>query len=187
MPKLPFHEWLIITLFIIVLLLLGIITLFWNNQKLPQISKIHELDIQTIQVCVRGAVKKPGTYELKKGSLLGGLLELAELTSEAELSKMQMNAKLRDGQKVTVPTQKWITVFVEGSGVQSAQLKLKSGTLLNELPDLITFLPEADVGKLQRKRRLKDNEIIRIELKKEKPLKKNIAKKMQRMQEMQGT
>ncbi len=178
MSKLPFHEWLIICLFIIILLMLGFITLVWKNDKMPQVAATHELSAQIIQVSVKGKVNKPGTYDFKKGALLKDLLELAQPLPEADLSRMKLDAKLRDGQQVAVPAQNWITVFVEGAGVQPQQLRVKLGTLLNELPELVTFLPEADTGKLQRKRRLKDQEVINVSLKKpNSPKKKGATKK----------
>jgi DNA uptake protein ComE-like DNA-binding protein len=166
MPKLPFHEWIIISLFIALLLMIAAITLFRKNDKMPQIASKHELSAQIVQVSVRGAVNKPGTYEFKKGAILKELLEQAQTLVEADLSRIKTEAKLRDGQIVKVPVQKWITVYVQGAGVEARQLRVKFGTLLNELPPLLTFEPNADKEKLQRKRRLKDQEVITVALKK---------------------
>lgn len=175
MSRLPFHEWLIICLFVIILLILAFITLVRKTDRLPQVSSTHELSLQTIEVSIKGAVNKPGSYEFKKGALLKDLLELAEALPEADLNRVKTEAKLRNGQQVIIPAQRWITVYVQGAVEQPQALKIKLGTPINQIPSLLTLLPEADIRKLKAKRRLKDQEVIEIPLKK-KPQKKQKIK-----------
>lgn len=152
--------------------MLSFVTLVWKKDKLPPISSTHTVNVQLIQVSIKGAVHKPGSYELKKGTRLKELLELAQAHSEADLQSMNLEARLRNNQVVKVIAQNWITVHVEGAVAEPKELRLKLGTTLIELSEQIVLLPEADSEKLQRKRRLKDQETIVIPVKKIKASKK---------------
>lgn len=166
MSKLPFHEWLIICLLIATLLMLSFIIFFWRKDVSPPIAATYELNSEIISVTISGAVKKPGPYDLKKGTLLKELLERAQPLPEANLERLKMNSKLRDGQVVKIAGQKWITIHLEGAVEQQGPMQVKLGTQLQDLPELVTFAPEADLSKLQKKRRLKDEEVIIVPVKK---------------------
>ncbi|WP_068467006.1 SLBB domain-containing protein [Candidatus Protochlamydia phocaeensis] len=161
-PHLPFHEWLIICLLIMALILLSFLTLIKNKAELPPVHSVHELSSQTIQVSVKGAVARPGEYELKKGAKLKELLELCAPLSDADLSQLKPTGKLRDGQSIHIPLQEWLTIYVEGAVNQNMILQVKKGTQLKDLVDKIDFSPDADKEKMKKARRLKDQETINV-------------------------
>lgn len=167
MQKLPFHEWLIISLLVAVLLMLTFITLLWKRQELPPTATSHEIANEFVQVTISGAVQKPGSYEFKKGVMLKELLALAQPLPEANLDGLRVNSRLRDGQVVKIQIQKWITVHLEGAVEQPGPFKIKQGAFLQDLTDLVAFASNADTDKLQKKRRLKDQEVIVVPVKRE--------------------
>lgn len=160
MKNLPAHEWLIIVLLIVTLLMLTFITFIWNKSELPPTTVSHALSNELVQVTIQGAVKKPGIYEFPKGANLKQLVATAEPLPEANLERLKMNSKLRDGQLVKIPLQRWINIKLEGAVAHPGTIKVKQGTLLEDLVDFVQFQPDADLDKLQKKRRLRDEEVI---------------------------
>ena len=78
-------------------LLLSIIFFSGKIQKEP----LHREE--TIKVEIRGCVKKPGIYEMKLGSDIGDLLEIAELSDIADVSTLSLNTKLYNDQLIVIP------------------------------------------------------------------------------------
>ncbi len=176
--KLPAHEWLIIVLIIAILLILSAIAYLGEERFLPSTGVSHDLVSQEIEVIIAGAVTKPGTYVLRKDALLKDLLELCKPLPEADLRRLNLEGKLRHGQKVRIITKPLITIFVGGAVEKPGALQVLKGTKLEDLLKHIQFTPEADLKKMQRKRRLKDQEVIHVPIKEElKSQKRNQRKK----------
>lgn len=173
--RLPTHEWLIIGLLVSSLLILALVAWTGKKDRLPLVLAPQEISLQDIQVTVQGAVARPGSYELKRGNKLKDLWERCEPLPDADLSQFKPNSLLRDGQVVKVPLKEYVTVFIEGAVAQPKSLKILKGTQMKELLSLLEFLPEADKAKLNKTRRLKDQEIIHIPVKK--PRKPRISKR----------
>lgn len=174
--RLALHEWFIVSLLIISLILLICITRV-SKEVPPSLSnERHELVSTLIEIEVEGAIEKCGTYFLKKGSRLKHLFQECIPLPEADLSKFKYNKKLRDGEIIRVPYQKWISIYLEGAVVQKGILKVKQGTKISDLETFIECLPNADLKVFRKKRLLKDGEIFTIPFKKEviKNKKKNI-------------
>lgn len=57
-----------------------------------------------IMVDVKGAVKRPGPYSFKLGQRIKDAVVRAELTQAADVTQMNLAARLIDGQEVIVPT-----------------------------------------------------------------------------------
>lgn len=167
-PRLPVHEWLIVSLLIISLLLLSFVTLFWKKDSPPVTQEQIELTNERIEVTVQGAVERPGMYELNKGCRLKELWKLCFPFSEADLRRFKPNSLLRDGQTIKVPLKEYIIVHLTGAVASTGPLRVLKGTALKELKHLSEFLPEADLEKLDKSRRLKDQETIHIPYKKKK-------------------
>ena len=166
--KLPPHEWVIIALLIVTVCLLSVVTFFHKKEQFPSVGPIVELSTETIQVTVKGEVVHSGVHEVKRGMRLKELLAMAVTTPEADLSRLKLNSKLREGQVVKVPAQVWITIYLEGAVKEAGPLKLRKGTKVEELLEQITLLPEGDPSKLKKKRLLKDQEVIVVPIKKKK-------------------
>ena len=72
-----------------------------------------------------GAVKKPGIYQIKKGLRLFEAIELAGgFSSEADLSKVNLIQKCKDGQRINVP-------------VLKSKVKTKKKRSVKEITDVI--------------------------------------------------
>jgi protein involved in polysaccharide export with SLBB domain len=175
---LPVHEWLIICLLIAFIAVLTLTT-YLNRKNLPLPTESpHYLISPEVQIKIEGAVEKPGFYTVLKGTTVRQVLEQAVLLPEADQSRLSLEKKVRDGQRLRVPLQEMITVFIEGAVESSIVLKVPKGTRLQDLIEKIRFLPEADQQKLQKKRRLKDREVIDVPVKNSKKPRKTSRKKI---------
>lgn len=164
--SLPIHEWLIVVLLLGILTLLIIITWTHREPSFPQTTTPHFMTPQEIEVIVEGKVEKPGTYRLKKGTKLEELLTLCGPLPEADLDRLKLTKILKDGQKVKIVPKEEITVFIKGAVKQEISVTVPSGTTLEQLLGKIECLPNADIKKLQKKRKLKDQEIVHVPTKK---------------------
>lgn len=160
--RLPFHEWMIVCLIILLMFFLSFVTYMKSDESLPQLVKNKDLNFDKMRVFIQGAVKKPGEYTLKKNSLLAELLELAEPLPEADLRLLKRNKKIKDGQHLYVPLKALITIYIEGAVEQPGPLKIWKGTRFNELKSKINLQETADPKFFNKKRYLKDQEIIKV-------------------------
>lgn len=160
--KLPLHEWIIITLLMAIMAMLAILVIMNRSKAEPLTMQPHEVVSSNLYVSIQGAVSKPGNYTLKKGATVRDLVELAELCPEADQTQIKWKNRLREGQIVKIPTRKMITIYLTGAVTHPGPLNVLSGTRLEELSKQITFLPEADVKKLNKKRYLKDQEVVEV-------------------------
>lgn len=174
-PKLPFHEWIIIFLIIVLMLSLAVVTHLRDQDPLPETGHAFSLYSDTYKVTISGAVSKPDTYILKKGATLKVLLDLAEPLPNADLSKVNLKRKLKDEETFYIPSKKLITVYLEGAVANQGPLHLYEGSSLQDLLQNVEFLPNADKRSLKKKRILKDEEIVVIPAKT--PSKRKTSKK----------
>ncbi len=158
------HEWLAIACIIGCLALLTIIS---RSASMPSVSTedSHYLTPPTIEVTIDGAVAHPGKYQLKKNSILQDLLDKAQVLPLADLKRMRLKSKLRQGQMVYVGFQEMITVVLEGAVIHPGPQQFPKGARLIDLKDKALFLPEADLRLLEKKRKLKPDEVISVPLK----------------------
>lgn len=160
-PALYLHEWLAVIVFITLLLIIVLIN-FIHNRDLPiELGPPHHLEKQMIDATIDGAVQNPGTYSLKKGATLQELVDKGGPLPDADLKKMKMNSKIRDGRVLHVPYVKKITIYLKGEVVVQGAFEVRKGTTMEGLKDLVEFTPKADLSML-RKRKLKDGEVVRI-------------------------
>jgi competence protein ComEA len=91
----------------IFLLALGVGLFFFNNQDKSDIQIISgesEVEVEGIFVHVDGAVVNPGLYELTSDSRVDDVIRAAGgLSEEADTSRINLAAKVNDGQKVFIP------------------------------------------------------------------------------------
>ncbi len=92
--------------FLVLVILVGVLVLLWNKRKAPVGSQKTEGEIR---VDIEGAVKNPGLYSLKEGSILEDLLAVcggfSEQVDETKVAKEFNRAEiLSDGQKIYIPT-----------------------------------------------------------------------------------
>jgi DNA uptake protein ComE-like DNA-binding protein len=161
-PSLLIHEWLAIAIIIGLLAMLTIISKPASISPLSSPENFHYLAPTHIEMAIDGAVERPGKYHLKKGSLLQDLLDQAKILPTAELKHLNLKAKLRKGQVVHVPSQEMITVYLEGAVIKPGPYQFLKGTRLMDLKDRDLFTSGADLKLLNKKRRLKHNEVLSI-------------------------
>lgn len=165
-PRLPVHEWAAVV--IIMGLLLGITAIVWwhGDSSIPtQVGPPHYIVDQEIEVYVEGAVEKPGPMLVKRGERLSEVLEKAVLMPDSDLRRLKLMKKVRSGQVIKVPHRPMISVMIEGAVETPGPVTLPKGSSVSDLIPLIKFQEGAQTEKLQRKRRLKDGEVITVELK----------------------
>lgn len=84
------------------------------------VSKNMEREISKIKVHITGEVKNSGIYELDEGARISDIIEKAGgITSEADLSKVNLAYQISDGQKIIIPSIKQEDIgnyIIENSG-----------------------------------------------------------------------
>src|SRR6476469_2117973 len=95
-PYLLVHEWLALA---VILGSLALLTLISFRSTSYEVDHDHPYLISDpyMEVSLEGACKQPGRVRVKKGSTLGEILQQHPLLPEANLKKMNLNAKIRPG------------------------------------------------------------------------------------------
>ena len=162
-PELPLHEWLAVAAIMGFMVTLTVITAFKDNSApYASLADPHYITDPNIEICMEGEIEHKGALRVKRGSTIREVIDIAKPTPDADLSKLKMTSKARKGQIVKVPKLVLFTIYLEGAVKQPGALKVPKGTRLEDLQTLVAFAPEAKIEVLQKKRRLKDGEIIRI-------------------------
>lgn len=100
----------VVVIFLIGAIILGGGKLYYRDviqEKVkPEIIKEERGDIPEDQIIVdiAGAVWRPGVYTLKSGARVKDLVDKASPRSDANLEILNLAARLKDGQKIVVPT-----------------------------------------------------------------------------------
>lgn len=163
-PQLHVHEWLAVVAIVGFLLLLTLIVICrgGNTHIFVENEGRHYLKPQTIDLYVDGAVAKPGSYQVKAGTLTKDVIAMAEPLPEADLRKIRPASKARNGQSYIIPKRATITISISGAVQTEGPLTIPKGTRLNELTQFTQLKTTADLDKINRKRYLKDNESLYI-------------------------
>ena len=73
----------------------------------PKLVTEEESNEETLTVDIKGAVKKPGVYTVKKNTIVNDVIELAGgLTDEADTKNLNLGKKVTDEMVITVYTKK---------------------------------------------------------------------------------
>jgi hypothetical protein len=105
--RLHVHEWVAISAIMSLLMALTLLN-FLRSDRAPPLTKAppHFIVDQKIEVFVEGAVEKPGRLIVVKGKRVKEILDEVHLLPEADVSKLNLDAKARRGQRIRVPYQK---------------------------------------------------------------------------------
>lgn len=158
--RLPCHEWVVVVLLIVIFIISSIIIYIRDQDSLSTTKNTNHHMQDELQITIQGQVLKPATYKLKRGASMAELLALAEPLPEADLSRIKNSRKLKPDEIITIPAKAMITVFVEGYVERVGFIEVPKGTRINELSKYVKFLPVADEKKINKKRLLKDQEVI---------------------------
>lgn len=105
-PSLPVHEWIAVLLIVVMLsVLVSVVTYSSVSHIDDEIGLPHHI-MPEIQVTVEGAVEKPGSYQVKRGTTLQEVLDLAKPLHDADLSRLKPEKKVRSGQVIKISPQK---------------------------------------------------------------------------------
>lgn len=171
MTKLPIHEWCIILLFCLILLVLAGFAVGRPKMAAP-IHLVPAPQATALEIKIEGQVAKPGLYRLPLKATLQQLLEQAQPLPTADLSNLNWRRKLRDGQTVRIPERYLMTIQIAGAVQEPGSLQILSGTRCCELADQLQVLPDADLKAMRKKKGfVKEGEFIEV------PIKKNSKKK----------
>ena len=120
--------------FLVLVILVGVLVLLWGKKETPVGSQKVEGEIR---VDIEGAVKNPGLYSLKEGSILEDLLAVCGGFSDSvdgmRVAKEFNRAEiLSDGQKIYIPTKG--EVAGAEAGAASSRATSSSGAESAEMP-----------------------------------------------------
>lgn len=93
-PTLPFHEKFMAWLIISVLLFLTVLNIIFDEPSMPMTESEHHLANPLLEIVIEGAVEFPGVYQVKKGSLIKEVLELAKPLPEANLKRIKLDSPI---------------------------------------------------------------------------------------------
>lgn len=163
--KLPLHEWCIILLFCLILLVLSAFAL--RGEKTISASRTAQPPANELEIKIDGEVAKPGAYTLPIKSSLKELLAQAQPLPTADLSQLNGRRKLRDGQEIHVPKREWISIQIVGMVPDPGTKQILSGTRIYELASQLQVLPEADMKAMSRRKRyLYEGDVVEVPAKK---------------------
>lgn len=162
-PQLAVREWIAVVVIIGCFTTLTCISYF-NDASLPETTSgmPHYLKPQQIEVLVQGAVAAPGSYKLDVNAKLKDVLTMAVPKQEADLRRIKPEGKLRNGQVVTIPARELIVVNLVGAVENPGKIQVPKGTKLNEIGNYTQLSSDADYDKINRKRILKNEEVINV-------------------------
>lgn len=141
---------------------LTLVALFGGHDAAVVHTVPHHTLAPEIEVTVRGAVQKPGSYQVKRGATVEEVLSQAVPMSNADMRKIKRDKILRQGQIITVPEIQMITVHLAGAVDTPKTVSIPKGSVLSDLIPLLEFQTDANIQQLQKKRRLKDGETITV-------------------------
>lgn len=118
---------------------------------------------QQVEVFIEGAVRNPGSYRVKIGTLVKDAIALAEPLAEADVRKIRNTSKVRSGQSIVVAKRQMLKIKLYGAVSKEGPLLVPKGTRLCELAELVNFSEDADLKKFTQRRYLKDGEEITVE------------------------
>lgn len=165
-PSLKIHEWLAIFVLIVILGGLSIMayvtkgSIGYNDRAMPALLS-HPAKIE---VFINGAVINSGIYYLPSGIQVKEVLMLAQPAPNADLRRLNLNSLLKKGRAITIPELPMINVYVEGAVENPGRITVPKGIRLMDIKDYIILSEHANVKSLNRKRKLKEGEIITVSI-----------------------
>jgi hypothetical protein len=115
-----------------------------------------------IEVLIEGSVINSGTYYLPSGVAMKDVLMLAQPSPNADLRRFNLDAPIKKGRTINVPSRPMIVIHVKGAIENPGEISVPKGTRLMDLPAFILLSENANKKSINRKRKLKNGEIITI-------------------------
>lgn len=80
-----------------------------KKSQLADVESPFYIVSQELEVSVFGEVKKPGNYQVKRGTTVAQVLDQAIPNEHANLRRMKLNRKVREGEVIRVHKAKGAT------------------------------------------------------------------------------
>jgi protein involved in polysaccharide export with SLBB domain len=159
--RLPVHERLAVLALLAFFLVLCGITWKQPFQSTEHIVESQHYVVEPfVTVHIAGAVNKPGAYRVRKGVELKEILDLAGLEADADIHRLNLQAKVRNGQQIKVPRKEWIIIKVEHADGQLESVRLHKGSTLQDL--CVQFGVKDCFEDKQLKKKLREGQTIRF-------------------------
>lgn len=156
------HEWLAIVSVLFVFVILTVVSHSCYQEKISETSvSAHQLINSEITVQIEGEVEFPGKYQMKKGAKLKELIELAKPTPIADLKRVKQEAVLRKGQRIKIKSLELVQIILELPDGIHEEIAVPKGTKLQDLASVHTFGEDIEIVPLQKKRALRNGEIVK--------------------------
>lgn len=91
---LPFHEKAVALLLMLVFLLATAVNLYHDSGEMPSVADPAQTVEPYIEISITGAVRKPGNYQVPKGTLTIDAIKMAEPLEDANLKKINNHSKI---------------------------------------------------------------------------------------------
>lgn len=165
--NLKVHEWLAVIILITILLTLSAMAYLsqgdiGDKERLTPAFLSHQ---GKIEILIKGAVDHPGTYVVPSLITLDEVLRLAQVKPEADLRRFQLDRPIKRGRTLNIPTREMISIELNGVFNPPKKITVPKGSKVEDLLNLIDFPKDADLKPLQKKRKLKPDEVIIVPLK----------------------
>lgn len=171
------YEWIVVGSF---LLLISVLTYTTHRQK--NYYSLNEGTsgefVNYVNVYIHGAVDSPGLYQVKKGTTVKEVLNLAKPSSYANIEAINVDKKVRNGLSIKVPGIEYITVWVTGAHDYSGVLVVPKRTTLDDLLWLFSKVERGSWSGIKRKKWLKDGQFVHLSSQKKTPVPRLRSKKV---------
>ncbi len=157
--RLAKHEWISVGTLTGFLLLMTFIA--WMDDEPLNTRSIH-LNVQRVRVTISGAVASPGEYLLPIPSTIADLLNLAQPLPIADLRRINLESRLREGRHINIFEIPQITIYVKGAIDQEGSMQLPKGSTYQTLLNMLHLTHDADTGSIPLNKRLRDKQTVTI-------------------------
>jgi len=154
------HEWVAASTIAAFFLFLSLMAYLGRSEDNVGSVDLHYLKPQELKVSVEGAVSHPGVYSLSVGGTYADLFERAKPLENADLRKVNLNARLRSGRRVVVRRLPTIEVEVYGAVEAPGRVVLPKGACLLDLLQYVVVSQNADTSQFESSRILKNGERV---------------------------
>jgi protein involved in polysaccharide export with SLBB domain len=127
------------------------------------------LSRRMVTVRISGAVQQPGGYQLRDGSKVKDLVQVAGLLPDSDLDSLDLERPLRSREHVRLPVLHWITVYVEGAVAEPGAVTLPEGVTMGDLLKRLTLTEQAQTRNLRRRQLLADQQTVVIPRRRRRP------------------
>lgn len=121
---------------------------------------------EKVTVHVVGAVEE-AHVQVKEGTTIEDLFQLVQMHSDADISELDSERRLTNGEVIVVPHQGQTTVYVIGAVEEAKVVAVPAGAGPKAVLQSVKIRKNADTSSFLRRKRVKNGEVIEIKAKKQ--------------------